>query len=58
MHRLTKAVEKKIAAILPPKFPLTFDGWTLTGSSTHYIAIFATTFNDLGIYLNGFLFLY
>jgi len=37
---LTFRVEKKIAAELPDKFCLVFDGWT--SSKTHYIGIFAT----------------
>lgn len=41
MKLLTIALEKKIANLLPSKFPLIFDGWSLNGSSTHYVAIFA-----------------
>lgn len=41
MKLLTEAVEKKIAGMLPEKYPLIFDGWTLDGASTHYIAIYA-----------------
>lgn len=41
MKLLTEAVEKKIAGMLPENYPLIFDGWTLDGASTHYIAIYA-----------------
>ena len=36
------AVEKVIASLLPDAFALVFDGWSLDGQSTHYIALFAT----------------
>jgi hypothetical protein len=42
LAQLTLIVEKKIMEILPDKFSLSFDGWTLDGSSTHYIGLFAT----------------
>jgi hypothetical protein len=38
---LTIELEKKIATILPERFVLIFDGWSLEGASTHYIALFA-----------------
>lgn len=41
MKLLTVAVETKISKMMPDKFPLIFDGWTLEGVSTHYVAIFA-----------------
>lgn len=46
MRLLTNAVEERIAEMLPKKFPLIFDGWTLEGSSTHHVAVFARWFND------------
>ncbi len=39
---LTQELEAKISSILPEKFALVFDGWTLDGTSTHYMAVFAT----------------
>lgn len=41
MGLLTKALEKKIKEILPPKFIIIFDGWSLEGTSTHYVAFYA-----------------
>ena len=37
---LTRAVEEKIATLLPEKIALVFDGWS--SDSTHYLAVFAT----------------
>jgi hypothetical protein len=42
MHEATLLVEKKIKELLPDKFALVFDGWTLDGTSSHFIGIFAT----------------
>ena len=42
MKELTHELEAKISSILPEKFALVFDGWSLDGSSTHYMAVFAT----------------
>lgn len=39
MHKVTKAVEVKIAAEMPEVFGLLFDGWT--HDSEHFIAVFA-----------------
>ncbi len=50
---LTTSLEEHIAKILPSKFPLIFDGWTLEGSSTHYVAIFARWFNDMQGIIRG-----
>jgi len=50
MSELTLKVEKTIKDILPDKFALVFDGWTLEGTSTHYIGIFATFPTLLGKY--------
>ena len=44
---VVKALEKKIIKLLPNKFPLIFDGWTLDGASTHYVAVYARMFNSL-----------
>jgi len=41
MELLTKVLEKKISKILPDKFAIVFDGWSLDGTSTHFVAIFA-----------------
>jgi hypothetical protein len=46
MQLLTTALEKKIAELLPNKFPIVFDGWSLDGASTHYIAIYARWLNS------------
>lgn len=40
LRNLTEHVEKKIAALLPEKFAVVFDGWS--GGDTHYVSIFAT----------------
>ena len=40
MIRLTHVVEKRVAAEMPEKFGLIFDGWT--HDSEHSVAIFAT----------------
>jgi hypothetical protein len=54
MALLTTALEKEISIMLPEKFPLIFDGWSLEGSSTHYVAVYARWFNSLnGIFKNG-----
>ena len=47
MNLLVKALEKKITKLLPNKFPIIFDGWSLDGSSTHYVAVYAKFFNSL-----------
>ncbi|POM64142.1 Hypothetical protein PHPALM_20371 [Phytophthora palmivora] len=39
MHKVTKAVEMKIAAEMPAVFGLLFDGWT--HDSEHFIAVYA-----------------
>jgi hypothetical protein len=41
MGELTTEVENEIRAILPSLFCLVFDGWTLEGTSTHFVALFA-----------------
>jgi hypothetical protein len=42
VEKLTVALEAKIAHDwLSAKFPLVFDGWTLTGTSTHYVCVLA-----------------
>lgn len=41
MKELTAEVELEIKQLLPNKFSLIFDGWTLEGTSTHFIAMFA-----------------
>ena len=46
MHELTIIVEKKILEVLPNKFVLVFDGWTLDGTSSHFIGIFAVFCNE------------
>ncbi len=38
MNELTHELETKISSILPEKFALVFDGWSLDWSSTHYMA--------------------
>ena len=38
---LTKSLEIEISKMLPPKFALVFDGWSLDGTSTHFIAVIA-----------------
>jgi hypothetical protein len=50
MALLTTALEKEISIMLPEKFPLIFDGWSLEGSSTHYVAVYARWFNSLKWY--------
>jgi hypothetical protein len=43
IHELTEELETKIStSILPDKFALIFDGWSLDGTSTHYVALFAS----------------
>jgi len=49
MSSLASTVESKIREILPDKFALVFDGWTLDGSSTHYIALYARWMNGTTI---------
>ena len=51
MHDLTVIVENTIKKLLPNKFALVFDGWTLEGTNTHYVGLFATFFTVLGIIL-------
>ncbi len=51
LHLLTKALEKKISVMLPDKFVLIFDGWSLDGAGTHYVAIFAQWIDPQGILL-------
>ena len=41
MGKLTEIVEKKLAAHLPEKFALVFDGWSASDSH-HFVALFAT----------------
>ena len=41
MSLLTTALEEHISKLLPEKIPIVFDGWTLDGSSTHYVAMYA-----------------
>ena len=41
LQLVTKKVETEIQCILPEKFGLFVDGWTASGSGTHYLAIFA-----------------
>jgi hypothetical protein len=41
IRELTTEVEQEIKNILPDKFTIIFDGWTLDGTSTHFIAMFA-----------------
>ncbi len=42
IHKFTLQVEQSIKRLLPDKFCLLFDGWTLDGQSTQFIGIFAT----------------
>lgn len=42
MNKFTMQVELSIKLLLPDKFCLLFDGWTLDGQSTQFIGIFAT----------------
>jgi hypothetical protein len=49
MHELVLLVEKKIKELLPDKFVLVFDGWTLDGTNTHYVGLFATFSIALGM---------
>ncbi len=51
MHELTLIVEKKIKDTLPDFFALVFDGWTLDGTSTHYVGIFATFLTSKGTFI-------
>lgn len=37
---LTEVVERKTSALLPEKFAIVFDGWTVRDS--HYVSIYAT----------------
>lgn len=37
MHLLTLAVEGIISKLLPDKFCISYDGWSLEGQSTHFI---------------------
>jgi hypothetical protein len=53
MHELTVLVEKKIKECLPDKFALVFDGWTLDGTNTHYMGLFATYPTVQGIMTNN-----
>jgi len=41
MASLTKILEKKISNLLPDKFVLIFDGWSLDGTGTHFVGVFA-----------------
>ena len=41
LEGLTKVLEKKISTMLPKKFALVFDGWSLDGTSTHFVAVIA-----------------
>ncbi|KAH9108067.1 hypothetical protein AeMF1_016685 [Aphanomyces euteiches] len=40
MEKLSDGVEKKISDLLPDKFAIVFDGWSL--GSTHYVAVFVS----------------
>lgn len=40
INKLTHIVERHIAALLPEKFGIVFDGWA--GGDTHYVGVFAT----------------
>ena len=42
MALLTISVEDEIRNLLPDVFSLIFDGWTLDGTSTHFIALYAS----------------
>lgn len=42
MDVMTKSVEKEIRKILPKQFAVIFDGWSMDGTSIHYIAAFAS----------------
>ena len=46
MCHMTKTVEDEIKKILPDKFALIFDGWSVDGQSTHYIALIASFLHD------------
>ena len=48
MNLLTREVEAVIIKLLPSLFCLVFDGWTLDGQSTHFVALFAT-FQNQGV---------
>lgn len=56
MKELTVVVEKKITEILPNQFALVFDGWSLDGTSNHYVGIFATfsTFKGSDYYFHSY----
>lgn len=41
LESLTKLLEKKISKMLPEKFALVFDGWSQSGTSTHFVAVMA-----------------
>ena len=41
LEALTLVLEKKITKMLPDKFALVFDGWSLDGTSTHFVAAIA-----------------
>jgi hypothetical protein len=47
MHRLTRAVEAKVSDCLSEKFPIVFDGWTLKGTSTHYVCVLAQVIGEV-----------
>jgi hypothetical protein len=47
IERLTSAVEAKIAQGLAEKFPLVLDGWTLKGTSTHYVCLLSYTLGNV-----------
>ena len=41
LSRVSDALEKKIADLLPKRFAIMFDGWSEGSSSTHYVAVVA-----------------
>jgi hypothetical protein len=43
-QKVTELTERKIAAILPKKFGIVFDGWTENGK--HFVALFARFLNE------------
>lgn len=47
IERLTGAVEAKISQNLAEKFPLVLDGWTLKGTSTHYVCLLSHTLGNV-----------
>lgn len=57
MALLTISVEDEIRNILPDVFSLIFDGWTLDGTSTHFIALYASFMVIIFIYSRLRLFL-